>query len=124
MTIPDPTVLVARASSGSPEQIAHHLGFRVRRQQDAPLSLPGVTILSEYQADGLIILYQSACTREAARRGVPVGHLEQYLIAHELYHGLAERAGRSLWTTPESDADHWAEALLVACGIDVARDTA
>jgi hypothetical protein len=100
--IPSPTELLATHPAATPDQLATALGLSVRREEQAP-DVQGVIVRAEYRPGGDIVLYGTTdpCT-------------ETYLIAHELYHALAEQAGLSRWQVRESEADAWAEALLAA----------
>ncbi len=111
MAVPTPQELVARCGRQRPERLAKALGFRVTRAAQPPV-LPGVTVLSAFDPVRGILLYREPVRRAAEARGVAPAALEQRLIAHELYHGLAERTGRSAWQVREADADRWAETLL------------
>jgi len=95
-----------------PEYLASSLGFAVHREPEPP-RLPGIVVFSEYQPDHqLILLYTNSLTHLASRRGESFTHLEQWHIAHELFHGLAESVGLSPWDTRETDADQWADRLM------------
>lgn len=110
MSIPTPKEILTRVGFGSPEQLAVRLGVHIVRRDTAP-HLPQVTILSEY-GDATIVLYTVPLAEEAARRHLTVANVEQWLIAHELYHHVAEQAGVSAWLVRETAADHWADTLL------------
>jgi len=95
----------------TPEGLATALGFEVRRLLSPPL-VAGVTVISEFQPEHTIVLYRSALIELANKRKEPLPRLEQWHIAHELYHGLAEEAGTSAWRVRETEADMWADELL------------
>jgi hypothetical protein len=60
------------------------------------------------------VLYELAVRERAAATVQHPDVTEQHLIAHELYHALAECAGVPPWQVSESDADGWAHDLLIA----------
>jgi hypothetical protein len=114
MTVPAPEELLERYGPKSPEALAAVLGFTVVRESTAP-TLPGVTVFSEYRTDHVIVLYEASLRQDAARRDEPLPRLEQWHIAHELYHGLAEDGGGLPWRVSETAADLWADELLALC---------
>ena len=112
MAVPSPAELIDRFGRRPPEELAQLLEVRVRFDNDPP-ALPGVTVRSEYLPKGrIIVLYRSALQQQAAASGEPLPRLIQWHIAHELYHVLAEDAGRSPWRVRETEADLWADELL------------
>ena len=111
MAVPSPQELIERYGAQPPERLAAALGFRVLREEAALLT-PGVTVLSAFAPDATIILYRGALRQAAARRGEPLARAEQWHIAHELYHGLAEAAALSAWRVRETEADLWADELM------------
>lgn len=111
MAVPTPAELVETYGRRTPEQLAQQLGFLVKHTATAPI-LPGVTVISEYQPARTIVIYRQALRRIAESRGEPLLRLEQWHIAHELYHGLAETGGSSPWRVRETEADLWADELL------------
>jgi len=115
MSIPSPTELIERYGNQPPERLAGELGFRVTRVETPPM-LPGVTVMSEYQPRQDIILYLGPIRQDAAHRGEPMARFEQWHIAHELYHGLAESLSISAWRVRETEADMWADELMVLVG--------
>ena len=115
MSVPSPTELIERYGRHSPEQLAGALGFRVTRAETPPL-LPGVTVLSEFQPRQDIILYLGPIRQAAAHRGEPMTRFEQWHIAHELYHGLAEAHTLAAWRVRETEADIWADELMALVG--------
>jgi hypothetical protein len=115
MAVPTPQELIDTYGACPPEQLAVTLRFQVRRLPDAPTP-PAVTVLSEYQPHDTIILYTSHLAALARQRREPMSRVEQWHIAHELYHGLAEQAGASPWRVRETEADLWADELLVLMG--------
>ncbi|HEY3379852.1 MAG TPA: hypothetical protein VGL77_20450 [Armatimonadota bacterium] len=106
-----PEELIAEYGPATPEQLAAALGFAVRRVP-ATEPLPGVTVLSEFAPPRTIVLDTAAIHRQAAAQREPLARAEQWHIAHELYHGLAEESGRSAWRVRETEADLWADELL------------
>ena len=112
MAIPTPEELIKTYGRGNPETLAHALGFQVQRQEAGPM-LPGVTVLSEFKPGGIIILYRQAVRQTATQREEAPEHLEQWLIAHEMYHGLSVEQAISSWRARETDADLWADELCV-----------
>ncbi len=113
---PTPVELTAIHGTLAPEALATALGIAVTRTETA-LMLPGVAIFSEYQPACGILLYLPALRQLAAQRGESLARLEQWHIAHELYHALAEAAGTSAWRTAESTADAWADELLMLTAV-------
>lgn len=111
MAIPTPAELIATHGCRTPEQLATALGFHIERQEAAPAT-PGVVVLSEYQPARTIVLYRLALREQARQQREPLARLEQWHVAHELYHGLAEAHGASAWRVRETEADLWAEELL------------
>ena len=111
MAVPSPRELLERFEGESPEALAAMLGFRVTRTEAAPL-LPGATVMSEYRPERTIVLYLEPLRRAAEQRDQPFARVEQWHIAHELYHGLAEADSRSAWRVRETEADMWADELL------------
>ena len=111
MAIPTPREIVMRYGRRSPEELARALDIRVARAETASAA-PAVTVLSEYRPDAGIILYLPALCRAAERRHEPPERLEQWHIAHELYHALAEAVGVSTWRVRETAANAWADELL------------
>ena len=111
MPIPTPGELIARFGAMRPEQLAGSLGFTVRRIPAAPVST-GISVLSEYQPEHTIILYEAPLHRLAGIQHVSLPRLEQWHIAHELYHALAEGDGQSNWRLRETKADHWADEMM------------
>jgi len=111
MSIPLPQELIDRYHLTSPEQLAAALGFQVTRATEEP-RLPGVAVWSEFKPQREIILYVAALRRAAAQRGQPFARFEQWSIAHELYHALAETHAISAWRVRETAADMWADELM------------
>ena len=111
MPLPTPHELVTTHGARTPEQYADLLGFEVKRVVTSPM-LPGVTVLSAFQATRTILLYRPALAQLAAQRREPLMRLEQWHIAHELYHGLSHFQGISSWRVRETEADLWADELL------------
>ena len=112
MPVPSPSALLQQYGHVTPEQLAMALGFRVQRRPDPP-SLSGVTVLSAYEPEHTIILFAAPLQQRAILTGLSLTQLEQWHIAHELYHGLSEDDGLSPWRLRETDADLWADKLLV-----------
>lgn len=118
MAVPSPAELIETYGARTPEQLAQALHFTVRHAETPP-TLPGVTVSSEFQAETCeIVLYRSVLRALAARRGESLLRLEQWHIAHELYHGLAEADGRSPWRVREMEADLWADELLTLAPLE------
>ncbi|MHB0939115.1 MAG: hypothetical protein ACYDCO_18910 [Armatimonadota bacterium] len=115
MSIPSPAELVERYGVHPPERLAGELGFCVTRAE-APPMLPGVTVMSEYQPRQEIILYLGPIRQAAATRGESSARFEQWHIAHELYHALAETRAISAWRVRETEADMWADELMTLVG--------
>jgi len=115
MSTPSPQELVEQYGAQSPERLAGALGFRVIRAETPPLT-PGVTVLSEYAPRRDIILYLEPIREIAQRRGESLTRFEQWHIAHELYHGLAETHALSAWRVRETEADMWADELMALVG--------
>ncbi|HEY3415568.1 MAG TPA: hypothetical protein VGM23_01675 [Armatimonadota bacterium] len=111
MSISPPEELCTRFGARMPEDLARAMGFTVQRQETSPM-LPGVRVMSELRSDGVIVLYLDELRLEALRKRESLTRLEQWHIAHELYHHLAEVAGISPWRIREGDADHWADELI------------
>jgi len=111
MSVPTPIELVETHGRQFPEELATTLGFAVERQEQSPV-LPGVTVLSEYKPEGRILLFLPALRKLAERRAQPLTQVEQWHIAHELYHGLAESTAPASWRVRETEADLWADELL------------
>ena len=111
MSVPTPTELVETYGAQTPEALATLLGFQVHRRELPPV-LPGVTVISAYQPEQIIIIFSAALRQLAAQRREPLARLEQWHIAHELYHGLAEQANPSPWRVRETAADMWADELI------------
>lgn len=122
MAIPSPQDVIAHYGTHSPERLAAALGFRVTRTE-APPRLPGVTVLSAFEPRAEIILYLEPLRQAAAARQTSPACLEQWHIAHELYHGLADTTGISAWRVRETEADLWADELLALLGPDACADT-
>lgn len=114
MAVPTPQELIERYGRQTPEALASLLGFQLRRVEQAPL-VTGVTVMSEYQP-GKIVLYLETLRAAAARLGEPFVRLEQWHIAHELYHGMAETGAVSAWRVRETEADLWADELMTLVG--------
>src|SRR5690242_2877148 len=102
MAIPTPQDLIDEHGKRTPEQYAGLLGFQVVRLDTSPI-IPGVTVLSEYSTQRTIHLYNQPLRLLAEQRQEPLGRLEQWHIAHELYHGLAEDQGMSAWRVRETE---------------------
>ena len=115
MSIHNPIELMETYGRQRPEDLAVALGFRITRQESSPV-LPGVTVLSEYHPGGQILLYGPALRQKSAQLGQPPARVEQWHIAHELYHGLAEQQNLSPWRVRETAADLWADELLALMG--------
>lgn len=115
--VPNPDELIETYGRQTPEQLAVALGFQVTRQAAAP-PLPGVRVQSEYRPEQTIVLYRDALRTLAKQRGEPLLRLEQWHIAHELYHGLVEAAGESPWRVRETAADLWADELLTLAAVE------
>jgi len=115
MSIPSPEELVERYGAQSPERLAGELGFQVIRAETPPV-MPGLTVLSEYRSRREIILYLEPIRQAARSRGESPARREQWLIAHEIYHGLAETHAVSTWRVRETEADLWADELMVLMG--------
>ena len=111
MAIPTPGELIERFGTLRPETLAGSLGFIIRRITAAPIAT-GISVLSEYQPERTIILYEASLHRLASIQHEPLPRLEQWHIAHELYHGLAEADGHANWRIRETKADHWADELM------------
>lgn len=111
MPVPSPREIIHLHGCRTPEQLAGSLGFQVTRTEAPPL-VPGVTVLSEYVPNSTIMLYRRTLRQQAERRGEPLERLEQWHIAHELYHGLAEQHPLAAWRVRETEADVWADELL------------
>ena len=111
MIVPAPEELLRTYGHKSPEELAVAMGFQIERVETV-LALPGVAVYSEYRPDHLILLYLPAIRELAARRGESPAQLEQWYIAHELHHALAEAGGQSPWRARETAADLWADELL------------
>jgi hypothetical protein len=111
MSIPSPEELIERYGAHSPERLAAELGFQVTRVE-SPALMPGLTLLSEYQPRREIILYLNPIREAAERRGESIARMEQWHIAHELYHALAETHSVSAWRVRETEADMWADELM------------
>ncbi|HOS44842.1 MAG TPA: hypothetical protein PK794_14235 [Armatimonadota bacterium] len=111
MIVPPPDELLETYGHCSPEELAGALGIAVVREATPP-PLPGVTVYSAYRPTPAIFLYTDAIHALAARRGQSPAQLEQWHIAHELYHALAESRGHSPWRAAETAADLWADELL------------
>lgn len=118
MAVPAPDELIAEYGAQAPERLAAVLGFHVSRVPEGP-HLPGVTVMSEFCPPGEICLYRPALRRAAEVRGRTTAWMEQWHIAHELYHGLAEQDDLSAWRVRETAADLWADELLALLGPDV-----
>jgi len=114
-SVPTPNALIRQYGVCTPEVLAGILGYTVRRMATAPV-LTGTVVLSEFQPERVILLYLDALRRHAGRHGRPLVEVQQWHIAHELYHGLAEDAGVSPWRLRESQADSWADHLLQLTG--------
>jgi len=112
MSMPAPHELIEKYGPLTPEQMALALGLRVQRLQ-APPALTGVTVLSAFEPEQTIILYQQPLKALAKQRKEPLTRLEQWHIAHELYHALSEADGCSTWRLRETEADMWADELVV-----------
>lgn len=117
MAPPTPGELLATYGPRTPEQLAVLLGFRIERREHPPV-LPGITVSSEYQPERTILLYTDTLHQLSTTRGDPFPRLEQWHIAHELYHGLSEASGVSSWRVRETEADLWADELLTLAPID------
>jgi len=115
MSIPSPEELVERYGARSPEKLAGEMGFRIIRTEMPPM-MPGLTILSEYQPQREIILYLEPIRQAARNRGESPARREQWHIAHELYHALVETHAVSAWRVCETEADMWADELMVLMG--------
>jgi len=115
MSIPSPDELIERFGMHPPEQLAGELGFKVTRAETPPL-IPGLTVLSEFLPQWEIILYLQPLREVAARRNQPLARAEQWHIAHELYHALAETHAVSAWRVRETEADMWADELMALVG--------
>lgn len=111
MIVPTPDELLLTYGPKSPEELAGALGFQIVREQGAP-ALPGVKVFSEYRPERAIVLYVAAIHALAEQRGESPAQLEQWHIAHELYHALAESGGQSPWRARETAADLWADELV------------
>jgi hypothetical protein len=111
MAVPSPQELMQTFGCHTPEQLAWRLGFNIVRVATAPV-LPGVLVASEYRPERAIVLYEDALRALATQRQEPLLRFEQWHIAHELYHGLAETQGLSAWRVRETAADVWADELL------------
>jgi hypothetical protein len=111
MIVPTPDELLQTYGRKSPEELAGALGIRVVREA-LPPALPGVKVFSEYRPAQVIILYPDAIRALAEKRGESPAQLEQWHIAHELYHALAEAGGLSPWRAVETAADLWADELF------------
>lgn len=122
MSVPTPQELMQTYGRQTPEQLAVLLGFQVERLDVAPV-LPGVVIHSEYQPAQSVILYMKSLAQLATTRREPLTRLEQWHIAHELYHGLAEHAGSSPWRVRETEADLWADELLTLAPLEATDST-
>ncbi len=110
MAVQSPQELVAQWGHKKPEALAAALGYTVVRREDGPV-LPAVSVFSEYQPEHTILLYTHAIADLARTRGESVAVLEQWHIAHELYHALCEAA--TPWRARELAADLWADELLL-----------
>ncbi|MHB9024294.1 MAG: hypothetical protein ACYC7E_08975 [Armatimonadota bacterium] len=111
MAVSSPEALCIRFGASMPEDLARALGLTVERQQSAP-RVPGVRVMSELRSNGVIVLYMSELRLEALRKRESLSRLEQWHIAHEIYHHLAEMDGISPFLLREGDADRWADALI------------
>lgn len=111
MIVPTPDELLQTYGRKSPEELAAALGFQVTREADGP-ALPGVAVCSEYRPSQTILLYAAAIRELAEKRGDSPADLEQWHVAHELYHALAESGGQSPWRARETAADLWADELM------------
>jgi hypothetical protein len=112
MAVPSPDELIERFGEEAPEALAARLGFQVTRSHTPP-GLPGVRVMSEYRPERTIILYQESLHRAAEERGQSFDRVEQWHIAHELYHGLVEAESHSAWRVRETEADMWADELVI-----------
>ena len=111
--IPTPEAILEGSGRRQPEELALRMGYIVQRvTTPQPPRASGVILQSEYQPPHSIILYCQALINTATQRGKTPAQMEQWHIAHELYHALAEESGRSPWHVRERDADAWADALL------------
>ncbi|MHB9132329.1 MAG: hypothetical protein ACYDBB_14740 [Armatimonadota bacterium] len=111
MSVPSPAELVDQHGAQAPEHLAAALGFTVTRREDPPV-LSGVTVFSEYNPEHTITLYTRTLRQWARDNGESLTRVEQWHIAHELYHGLAESRGDSPWRVRETDAGLWADELM------------
>ena len=111
MSIPSPQELTDQYPQYNPEELAQALGFQVTRTELGP-ALPGVKVLSEFRLQREIVLYAKELRQAADRRDQPLERVEQWHIAHELYHGLAETRSVSAWRVHETAADMWADELM------------
>jgi hypothetical protein len=111
MIVPTPDELMQTYGHKSPEELADAFGLQVVREAAGP-ALPSVTVCSEYRPAQSIILYPAAIREQAEKRGDTPAQLEQWHIAHELYHALAESGGQSPWRARETAADLWADELM------------
>ncbi len=112
MPVLSPGELLEKYGALTPEQLAMALGFRIIRRK-APPQLAGVNVLSTYEPEHTIILYEQPLKQLARQSGRKLTQLEQWHIAHELYHGLSEDSGLSVWRIRETAADLWADELMV-----------
>lgn len=112
MPVPSPGELIETYGVHAPEHLAHTLGFQVKRLESPP-PVTGITVFSAYAPDHTITLYQQPLQQLAAQRRDSLARLEQWHIAHELYHGLSEDSGISNWRVRETEADLWADELMV-----------
>jgi hypothetical protein len=115
MAPPTPDELVARHGRLAPEALAAALGYTVVRRDATDLPAQ-VRVFSEFAPSDTIVLYLRPLHGLAAARGIPQARLEQWHIAHELYHALAEASGDSPWRVRETEADLWADELVAVMG--------
>jgi len=114
MPVASPSALLHEYGCTTPEQLAMAMGFLVQRRH-APPPLNGVTVLSAYEPEQTIVLFEESLQEQARMQGGSLTDLEQWHIAHEFYHGLSEAEGLSPWHLCEADADRWADELMQCC---------
>jgi hypothetical protein len=109
MAVQTPEELIAQHGRKTPEALAAALGYTVVRHDNGPM-LPAVAVFSEFQPASTILLYTNAIADLASSRGESPATLEQWHIAHELYHGLCENTLHQ--RARETHADLWADELM------------
>lgn len=109
--VPAPVLLVQSYQADNPEEMARALGYKILRLADQPL-LTGVCVLSEFRNANEILLYLPAISKLAVEKQSAQWPIEQWHIAHELYHALAAEQGENAWHSSEIAAEQWASDLL------------